>query len=669
MTDLGILNWLGEANYITMQWVNVWWWQCWVWIFFSGTLISMSPLIIDKDHSFLHILGVWARKIILLLSLLLLCIPIVQLYLYDSTGQDQTASNSEQYLSWFASLAATNWYKLIPAMLAGWTIRFCFNRYVLTLFSAVARLFRRKAVRDKASDIEQEATKFKKRVFNPSEHYCADKGLVVGLDVNGAAVYITWQTWRENMMQIIGPTGYGKGVILGCLMDQAIRKGHTLFYIDPKDDEFAPHIMFAACKAAGRKFYYVSMDDAEMGRWGPFMGGTLKDGFTRLEIALGLELTGDPGTDYFKTQEIPEVREAFKRTRRVDSLYNEISGSDANKSEAELSAWMEYDSLTPKANKGFSIEKAIKENAVVYFKGSLDDRIIKTATKIFIVELVQECRRLYKSQEKTHHLTAVVDELSFLVSKQLKEALATIRGFGVNFVNAYQSPEDLINTDDINLNGKALKHSIDVNSQIKAVYGGADFETAEWAANLSGTIIKEVTRSETVDVKPGGGEIWEANRSISTLEENLVHTNVVLTLPPGVCVFIQPGELLRPIYTSFVPIQDKQLLADYISHKSVHSDARTENQNDVEDSTATEHKDYEDLERFQAIAEKDATKKLDDLPTELRSKTEKNKARKAKQRDKKQLVQPEDLLAAVDPTVAINPEFADIMAPKQSDDG
>lgn len=562
----------------------------------------MAPLSTHHEHEFHEVVAVWIRRAILIFAFGLICLPFLELYFYEMTMQHTLSGAVDYFTKWFEGILKQHWWKLIPAIMLGWSIKFAYNRYVLTFISGIARKLRRRQSDDKPSDILEENSRFKAKEFLPSKYY-SPEGIFIGLDEHNNPVRVAWDEWRSNMMQVIGPTGYGKGVILGELMDQIIRKGDTLFYIDPKDDEWAPHVMFAACQAAGRKFYYVSLHDGELGSWGPFLGGKDNDGWTRLEIALGLELTGDPGTDFYKTQEISTVRAAFRRTKRVDSLFNEIQGEGANKSEAELRLWKEYSSLCAKPNKGFSIEAAIKENAVVYLKGSLDDRIIKTATKIFIVELMQECRRLYKTGDKKNHLTAVIDEVAFLVSVKLKEALATIRGFGVNLVNAYQSPEDLVNTDDININGRALKQSMDVNSQIKAVYGGADFETAEWAANLSGTTVKEVTKLERTDVKYGGGETWETNRTIGTLEEPLVHANVILSLPKRVCVFVQPGQLLKPVFTSHVPVNDKNALPSFLKSKAHKPPKESESDTLASSSVVPDTEDDEHLEHFQNLSE------------------------------------------------------------------
>lgn len=620
MKEWELLEWMAHSNYSVMQWTNEWWWWSWIYIFFIGSLIQMTPLKLHHEQSFTQIIGVWIRRLIIIYSTLLIALPFVLLYVYEISMDKSLGDSSADFIRWFEDLLLDKYWYPIPAILSGMSIRIIFNRYVIMHVSGILRKLRKRQMDDEASDIKDERNKYRAKEFNPKKYYKEDK-ILVGLSESNKPVHVPVDVFRETNMQVIGPTRYGKGVVLGCLMDQIIKNGDTLFYIDPKDDTFAAHVMYQACLESKRQFYYVSMDDLELGSWGPFMGGNDTDALSRLEIALGLELTGDPATDFYKTQEMTDIRNAFDKTRRIESLYNEIINTEAKKSEAELSAWKNVKSLCPKSHKGFSIEKAIKENAVVYFKGSLDDRVIKTATKMFIIELVQESRRLFKSGGKTDHLTCIVDEVSFLVSKQLKEALATVVGFGVNFVCAYQSPEDLVNTDDINLNGRALKHSMDVNSQIKAVYGGADFETAEWAANLSGTTTKEVTKLERTEIVSGGAETWENNRTIGAIEENLVHVNVVLSLPKKVCVFIQPGELLKPLFTAFVPVKNMELLNDFLNNKKI-----TTQKSGEKNESKPKQLVSKETENFQEISNKGG---------ENINKLKKNKDRRDKQKLKK----------------------------------
>lgn len=562
--EYAVLNWFGQVNYAMMEWTNDYWWPVWAGIVFIGCLISMAPLSTHHEQPFHQIVFVWIRKTILWLGAILLLLPFIMLYLYDMTTQKQLADSQQVWLQWFLNLAVQNWFTLFAAAASGWMIRFMLLRYALPAWSGILRKLRNTQTDDTPTDIRLEASRFNVKDFLPSKYYKKD-AILVGLSEEDKPIHIPADTWYETNMQVIGPTRYGKGVIMGGLMDQAIRRGDCLFYIDPKKDKFAPHVMYQACKATGRKFYYLTLHDDGIGKWAPFAGGTDRDGLTRLETAFGLDFTGDPGTDYYKSQERKELEKAFRQTRQVEVLKRLMEETDANRINAELARWSNIESLCPKKGSGFSIEKALKEGAVVYVQGSLDDSVVKTATKIFIAELIQEARRLDK--ERKTHLTAVIDEVSFLASKTLAQALATAVGFRVNFVLAYQSQNDLLNIDDKSVNPKYVHQSINVNSQIKAVYGGADFETAEWAANLSGTIIKEVTRMEKTDISNTGGETWDNQRFVGAQEENYINTNMVLTLPPRVCVFVQPRHLASICFSSFVPVKDMKALDEYLEHK------------------------------------------------------------------------------------------------------
>jgi hypothetical protein len=215
----------------------------------------------------------------------------------------------------------------------------------------------------------------------------------------------------------------------------------------------------------------------------------------------------------------------------------------------------------------------------------------------------------------------------------------------------YQSQNDLLNIDDKTVNPKYVHQSINVNSQIKAVYGGADFETAEWAANLSGTIMKEVTKMEKTDISRTGGETWENQRTVGALEENYINTNMVLTLPPRVCVFVQPRHLASICFNSFVPVKDMKALDGYLEHKdkayntpttTTENDDQPEPENSGIDTIPEEFSQPKATDKppvSQAKPRPDNTEQSayqeQELSEEAIKKRERNRARKAKQKAKK----------------------------------
>lgn len=560
-----VLNWLAQTNYNVMLWIDSYWWSLWGLLFLVGGTISMAPIKIPLQHDFADVVLVKIRHVILIISAILFLMPIIMLYIYDTTQPSETLQSNEAYLAWFGDLAIKNWH-VIPVMLfTGWAIRVMTKRYLAPSYSALLRKLRNTQTSDTPSDIRSEAEKYKAKVFVPEKYY-NKKSIVIGIGEDNKPLTIPNSTWYETNMQVIGPTRYGKGVILGCLMDQAIRRGDQVIYIDPKKDKFAPHIMYKACLDSGRKFYYLTLHDEGIGKWAPFAGGSYRDALSRFETAYGLEMTGDPGTDFYKSQERNILIKAFEKSRSIDKLSNLLADSEAHRIIAELNSWKQIDSLCPAKGRGFSIEKALQENAVVYVQGSLSDSVVKTATKIFIIEVIQESMRLEK--ERSAHLSLLVDEVRFLVSKQLTDALATAVGFNVNIVTAYQSINDLLNPDDKTLNGRSLLQSVNVNSQVKAVYGGADYDTADWAQKLSGSIQKEVTKFEKTNVSAIGGETWDNGRTVGNLEEAQIHANTILTLPPRVCALFRPNKLGMICFTSYVSVKDNSLLDAYLDSKA-----------------------------------------------------------------------------------------------------
>ncbi|HMX99479.1 MAG TPA: type IV secretion system DNA-binding domain-containing protein [Agitococcus sp.] len=561
-----------------MSFANDYWWPLWCVLFFIGFLLTLAPWQLPTEHnSFQAVAHVVRRSIFYVGFVAIALFPFIY-YVFDITFNKSIQNSNQFFINWF--LKSFNQYKyyIVGSAFAGSFLRFYYFRFFHPWISSTLRDFRNKQSNESESDIRTERLKYNPKNFDPHSFYVPKfKQIFLGLDSNNKPIYVPESTWLETNMMITGPTRYGKGVVIGCLMEQAIRRGDQLIYIDPKNDKFAAKIMLQTCAELDRPFYYVSLSDDSVGYWSPFEGGKRRDAYNRLISIFGMtENSGD--ADFYKAME----KKVFNRLIKMDDpfdiefiykkvkYHNETVQDDADKLlkiEAQLENWRQVPSLNPiKGFVGFSLEKAMLENAVIYFQGSLNDEVIKTATKSFILEVIQECMRL--DLQRKSHLTFIIDEVRFLVSKTLADALATIVGFRVNIVTACQSINDLKTPDDINLDGEATYRSISTNSQLKLVYGGADSDTAEWVAKLSGSIVKEVTSMERVTVKPAGAEEWERGRTIKPLQEALIPENVALTLPPRVCVVFRPSELATVTFTSPVPVKDMNALSNWLNSVS-----------------------------------------------------------------------------------------------------
>ena len=571
------LDWL----FGSVDWVNGWamhftgryWWSILAALLFTGGLFRMVPIQMHYSHSFSQVLLVYVRKMVFWGVTGLVGYPVVVWLLYVSIPEAGTPRTTEIFWDWAGGILSSGWPVAVYALAGGILANLVFARYVYPAWSASMRKIRVRQYYDSQSDIRRESRRFKAKQFRPRRYY-RDGKVFVGLDEHNQAIHVKLETWRETNMQIIGPTRFGKGIILGALMDQAIRRGDGLVYIDPKNDRFAPHILHQACAETGRPFYYLTLHDGDVGSWEPFAGGPVRDGLSRLELTFGLELTGEPGSDYYKSQERRILEQKFAECRGIDRLYRamERNQKEGSRILAELEHWRAVRSLCPEQGTGLSIAEALKENAVVYVQGHLFDSVVKGATKAFIVELIQESRRLV--HERSAHLTVAVDEVSFLTSRPLAQALATSVGFQCNFILAYQSQNDLLNLEDRGINAKYIYQSINVNSQLKAVYAGADRETAEWASGLSGTIVKDITKMERTEINEAGGEGFEKQRMLGAQEENFIHSNQILALPPKVFVFFQPAHLAKIGFCSFVPVKDENRLTKIIEKEREAEQAR-----------------------------------------------------------------------------------------------
>ena len=95
--------------------------------------------------------------------------------------------------------------------------------------------------------------------YDPLHYIDLSKGLFIGMDRENEPMYIPLKDWQKQHADIIGTTGAGKGVAAGILLYQSIIAGEGVFVMDPKDDEWAPHLYRKACEDAGKPFALIDL--------------------------------------------------------------------------------------------------------------------------------------------------------------------------------------------------------------------------------------------------------------------------------------------------------------------------------------------------------------------------------------------------------------------------
>ena len=524
-------------------------------------LINPLPLSTEKEVSFASHVVMYVRRLLLIVLLLLMvCVPLMIALLAYGLSQDSHYVQKVMHAV-FIQKMMQHWSLLAAGIVGGIFFKLLGLRYLLPVFSGWYT-HRRVAQRgDSPSDIRAEAARLKPKQFTPSDHYQADQ-LFLGLNSQSKPIRIPVEQWKTENQKIIGPTQTGKGVLIGVQLDQAIRQHMTTIFIDPKPDKHAYHIMQQACTDAGRTFLTLDFNGhLPQGKWAPFRHGTEREVKTRLYTALGLLETGNE-SDFFKIKERRMIDRLYaKWDGEIRSLYKALEAMDTPPERA-LSVVGEYTGLktiNPSKHRGIDMERVLKENAVLYVRGSIVDPLIIQITTILIQCILQCAMRLYTTQERAAHLFLCIDEVRFMVSDLMADTLATITGTDAHLTIAYQSLEDIRNIKDVNVNAKSVEKSINVNCKSSVYYQAADFETAEYASEQTGT--RQVARYRfNVNQNLLGGETYDSKHMITQEDQPYINPNTLLMLPERIALYKRPNQLAELLYTAWINVSESHLV-------------------------------------------------------------------------------------------------------------
>ena len=507
-------------------------------------------------------------------TMILLCacgpLLVVGLYIYAYAVYGYDGDRATQFMQlWYGEFRKSIedlWWCFLVVLSAPMFLRMIMLRWVRPKINSWLRKFRVQASGDALSDIRVDMDKLKAKDFNPQDFYLEGQ-MFLGLDDTGAGIYMADELFRKNHSKVIGPSQTGKGIMLGVLLDQAIMKGWGAWFVDQKPDDFIYDIMRESCERHGRPAPLVlDLNGVGPGSYGPFIGGNRRERRERVVKTFGM---ADNGTnaDFFKREERkvldylmplwdgtlgqlaklvkgnhPEINEQMK------SWVKEKNGSI----ESNVSEFMQLDTLRATVEESFKVEEALRSGAVVYVRSNINDTIVRKACIALLDELVQ----IALKKPLVHPTYLVLDEIRFIVSQTLADALATVLSKNVFMALTYQALTDLLNLPDKTLNAQSIKGGIDINTQITLTYRANDFETAEWLASLTGKAQKTVTKMEKVEVNKGGAEVWGDERSVGQVEETTVTTNQLLALPARVSALIRPNHLAVIIYTCWINVKE-----------------------------------------------------------------------------------------------------------------
>jgi len=472
---------------------------------------------------------------------------------------------------WLWPLAKTTAIGAVALYVAAFAARVLIARFVLPGVSGWMRAHRISQSTDALADIRTEQARYVPKSFDPRRYFVEtgttkQPGLFLGLDDQGKALFLPWPVFRETHLQIIGPTRYGKGVVAGCILAQSIRAGFGSWYFDPKEDNHIPKIMAEQAKATGRPFVILDLVN-NLGAYAPFAGGSLQDRIGRIVQAYKLEDTGSDG-DYYKRSERKMIRLALERVPADNATlanilkafqqvkFQELGGDERRVAqetsvESGLAEWAGIPNITGNGQTGLRVQEALDSNAVVYVRCSTKG-LARDVARILLTELAETALKSPPAADGRHAFM-LVDEARSMISSPLISALTTVAGAGMTVGLAYQSILDMRNMDDKRLDAGSVEGAVNVNCQVKILYGTTDFDTAKWISQTSGTRRVFLAQLEKAETSAFGGEKWGSDRSFREDEAPLISPNTVLALKPRVAVTLIPGSPAQMLFPAWMP--------------------------------------------------------------------------------------------------------------------
>lgn len=414
----------------------------------------------------------------------------------------------------------------------------------LTSKNAVKSVLERDSKSD-IRDLDEFSTQIKQD-YDPKKYF-RENGFFLALDEKDKPIY-----WPENTLphiQVCGMTGSGKGVFLGSVTAQCAKKGESVFIIDPKDDEWFPHVAYSASKDAETSYHFVDL------RKPSYQFNLFEDaGPEEIEELLlaGFEL-GDKGeaADFYKLADREMAHFAAQnliKGQTAEDFYAEHHEFLTKKAAGFSGKFRELaDIKAVNAVNGLSLKEIIASGGMFYVVGSMRNAKIVRIQKMLLVRLIQLAEARDRTLGELKPICVVLDELKYHLSRTALEALGAARDKGLHVVMAHQSLADLKDCPK-DLEPEAVIGAVFENTKIKLVYRVEMPETAEIFAEKSGEIGIDV-ETRLVERSLSLAESVSSERRVSQTETNLIEKNIFLTLPKRYGVLFGVG-LPKMVHTS-----------------------------------------------------------------------------------------------------------------------
>lgn len=390
--------------------------------------------------------------------------------------------------------------------------------------------------------------------YNPLDYIDLKKGVFIGLDKDDQPQYITIKEFQKQHAAIIGTTGSGKGITASVLLYQAILLGEAVFVEDPKDDEWAVHVLREACKKAGKKFVVINLNrtNHQLDLLADISHEQLEELFN---AGFSLSKKGE-AADFYRIADRRAARNVaaiHKTGMTLYDLFNDDNvksiGEDAPAFLGELEEIALVNSVN--AKNGFSLKEIFDNGGCCYIIGSTRNQKIISAQRMILTRLIQIAETRDRINTTPRVVAIFLDELKYHVSRPTMEGLGTARDKSVHIFMAFQAIDDLRDCPS-DLNGDSVIGAVIENAKFKLIYKIQNPETAEWAAKMTGSIlVDDEMRKVRTDLSLT--EKVDTDRMIRQAESYYVDSNMFLNLPERVGFVFTSKDLPKATKMSHIP--------------------------------------------------------------------------------------------------------------------
>ncbi len=392
-------------------------------------------------------------------------------------------------------------------------------------------------VRTVAQELPSPRKEYDPRRFHRAGNY------FLGMDSAGKPIY--WGGVLPHTC-IAGTSGAGKGRKLQDLSAQSILNGEALFYLDPKDDEWGPHALFAACQEHAAAYHYLRLLPESSVQINLLEGAKAWEIEELFHAALGLADVG-AGSDFYRAKDRHAAHEAAAiaacERMTIAQLYQRMATDEYWQEESpgflgKLGELAQVDAINAKCG-AFSISDVIAHGGGVYVVGSMTLQGVKRAQQMIFVRVQQIATARDRMEGKQRTVSVIADEAKYHISRPVLQGLGASRDKGMRVVLAFQSFTDLKDCPD-DLNPDMVVGAIVENTPCKLIYRLEDPDTADWLARKSGVVLVD-DQARTLEKNIALAETALAERTIRQGEHFLFDTNKLMNLPAGWSVLFGQG--------------------------------------------------------------------------------------------------------------------------------